>query len=79
MKLTQNEEDPIRLLKSIDGLISPERYDSVLGVLEPLLGQQRDNWELLYREGVAWAKKERWAEARNRFERLLALDFDHEL
>ena len=78
VKLTQREEDPARLLKSIDSLLAQGRYDSVIGILEPLLSQQRDNWELLYREGVAWVKKERFDEAKNRFERLLSLKLDHE-
>jgi tetratricopeptide (TPR) repeat protein len=77
VKLTQQEEDPVRLLKNIDSLLLQEQYDSVLAVLEPILNQQRDNWELLYREAVAWVKKERHEEAKNRFERLLAMKNDH--
>jgi len=53
VKLTAREEDPIRLLKSIDSLLQRSNFDSVVKITEPLLRESRDNWELLYREGVA--------------------------
>ncbi len=52
--------------------------EAVLQITEPLLSQQRDNWELLYREGVAWALLDKPDEALNRFQRILALKLPHD-
>ena len=78
VKLTAREEDPARLLKSIDSLLNQGAYEAVISITEPLLSQQREDWELLYREGVAWAKLEKKDEARSRFERILALTIPHD-
>ncbi len=73
VKLTQREEDPVRQVKAIDSLLTQGNYESVISVVEPLLAQNRDDWELLYREAVAWASLEKTDEAKLRLERLLAL------
>ena len=78
VKLTRREEDPIRLLKSIDSLLTQSSMEAVLSITEPLLSQQRDDWELLYREGVAWSMLNKPAEANNRFTRLLAVTLPHD-
>ena len=74
VRLTQREEDPVRQIKALDSLITQGNFESAIGVIEPLLAQNRDDWELLYREGVAWASLEKTAEAINRFERILSLN-----
>ena len=74
VRLTRREEDPIRLLRSLDMLLTQDNSDAVIGIVTPLLSQQRDDWELLYREAVAWTKLEKFAEAKTRFERLLAIN-----
>lgn len=79
VRLTRREESPERLLKSIDLLLGQSNYASVLAITEPLLSEQRDDWELLYREGVAWASLEKPDEATNRFERLLSIAKPHDL
>ncbi len=73
VKLTQREEDPVRQIKAIDSLLTQGNYEAVISVVEPLLAQQRDDWELLYREAVAWASLEKVEEAKNRLTRLLSL------
>ncbi len=78
VKLTRREEDPIRLLRSIDSLLSQSSLEAVLSITEPLLSQQRDDWELIYREGVAWALLNKSEEAKNRFSRLLAVTLPHD-
>ena len=78
VKLTQREEDPVRLLRSLDSLMKQQSFESVIAVTEPLLSETRDNWELLYREAVAWASLKKIPEAKLRFERLLSLNFPHE-
>ena len=78
VKLTVREENPVRLLKSIDGLLKRMNYESVVKVTEPLLSNSRDDWELLYREAVAFAKQDKIDEAKIRFERILASKFPHD-
>ncbi len=78
VRLTAREEDPARLLKSIDSLLNQGAYESVIKITEPLLSQQREDWELLYREGVAWAKLEKPEEAKSRFDRILAVTLPHD-
>lgn len=78
VKLTQREEDPVRQIKSLDSLLTQGNYESVIGVIDPLLAQNRDDWELLYREGVAWASLEKSDEAINRFQRILALNLPYD-
>ena len=78
VKLTAREENPVRLLKSVDGLLKRMNYESVVKITEPLLSESRDDWELLYREGVALAKQDKFAESKIRFERILSLSFPHD-
>ncbi|MFO0998996.1 MAG: DUF1583 domain-containing protein [Planctomycetaceae bacterium] len=78
VKLTAREDDPARLMKSIDSLLNQAAYEAVISITEPLLSQQREDWELLYREGVAWAKLEKYEEAKSRFDRILALTIPHD-
>ncbi|MBX3451493.1 MAG: DUF1583 domain-containing protein [Planctomycetaceae bacterium] len=78
VKLTRREEDPARLLRSIDSLLSASSFQAVIAVTEPLLRDSRDNWELIYREGVAWASLNKKDEARERFRRILALQLPHD-
>ena len=78
MKLTRREENPYRLLRSVDSLMKQQSFESVIAVTEPLLSETRDDWELLYREAVAWASLEKIPEARIRFERLLSLNLPHD-
>ncbi|MBL8850714.1 MAG: tetratricopeptide repeat protein, partial [Planctomycetaceae bacterium] len=58
-QLLLREEDPIRMLKGVDSLLNQTTFEEALAVIEPLRRDRRDDWELLYREGVAWASLER--------------------
>ena len=78
VRLTAREENPARLLKSVDSLLQRSNFESVVKITEPLLSESRDDWELLYREAVAWAKLEKFEEAGDRFNRLLALNLPHD-
>jgi tetratricopeptide (TPR) repeat protein len=73
VRLTAREEDAVRQMKSLDSLISQGDFASAIEVIEPLLAQNREDWELLYREGLAWASLDKPDEAVNRFQRILAL------
>lgn len=72
-QLLLREEDPIRMLRGVDSLLIQGTYETALAVIEPLRRERRDDWELLYREGVAWAGLERADEAADRFRQILAL------
>ncbi|MEQ1824309.1 MAG: DUF1583 domain-containing protein [Pirellula sp.] len=78
VKLTRREEDPAKLLKSVDSLLQQSSLEAAISILDPLLSQQRDDWELIYREGVAWAMLNKREEASLRFKRLLALSIPHD-
>ena len=72
-QLLLREEDPSRRLRGVDSLLNQDTFEAALGVIEPLRRERRDDWELLYREGAAWAGLERSDEAADRFRQLLAL------
>ncbi|MCA9054704.1 MAG: tetratricopeptide repeat protein, partial [Planctomycetaceae bacterium] len=78
VKLTRREEDPVRLVASIDSLLKQGSYESVLSIVEPMLSEQRDDWELMYRQGVAWASLDKEAEARDVFQRIATLSTPYE-
>lgn len=78
VKLTRREEDPIRQIGAIDSLLRQGNHEAVIDVIEPLLAQSRHDWELLYREAVAWAHLEKIAEAKNRFDRILSLTLPYD-
>ncbi len=78
VRLTAREEDPVRLLRSIDSLLNQDAYPAVISITEPLLSQQREDWELLYREGVAWARLGKYDESKTRFDRILTLTLPHD-
>jgi tetratricopeptide (TPR) repeat protein len=78
VRLTRREEDPIRLLRSIDSLLTRNGQEAALEIIEPMLSQQRDDWELLYREIVALTLMEKNEEAANRCQRLLAIKQSHD-
>jgi tetratricopeptide (TPR) repeat protein len=72
VRLAVKEDDKEKLLRNIDGLMAAEQYDTAIAVLEPKLRENAADWELLYREGFALAKR-RPAEAPRRFQAILDL------
>lgn len=78
IRLTRREEDPARLLRSVDSLLNQGNFESVIAIVDPLVSQQGDNWELLYREAVAWASLDNQPEALARLRRLLAISLPHD-
>ncbi|WP_158265343.1 DUF1583 domain-containing protein [Blastopirellula marina] len=78
LRLTRREEDPKRLLTSLDSLLTQGNYESVVKITDPLLGQNQTNWEILYRNGVALASLEKHEEAEKRFRTLLELELPHD-
>ena len=70
-----DEKDPNAVLKSIDSLLNQGNNDQALSMIQKLTAEQPQNWDLLYREGVALAKsKDKSSEAKSRFEAILALN-----
>ncbi|MFO0943583.1 MAG: tetratricopeptide repeat protein [Pirellulales bacterium] len=78
LRLIQREEDPVRQLRSLDSLLTNGNFDSAIQLIEPLLEKRRDDWELLYRQGMAWASLNNVAEAKSRFDRLLAVSIPYD-
>lgn len=74
VRLTQKEEDPEKLLRSIDSLLQTEQKSTALLIVESKLREDPKNWELLYREGYSLSNKPE--EAKRRFEAILALNLD---
>ncbi|MBI3863593.1 MAG: hypothetical protein HY290_17010, partial [Planctomycetia bacterium] len=71
-ELAANEEDPSRLIATLDNLLAHRRHATLLKITGRLLLRQPDNWELLYREGAALAAEKR-DDAAERFIAILAL------
>ncbi len=73
VKMVADEPQPHRNLQAIDSLLAHNKADTVVAITRRLLGQNPNNWELIYREGVALAELQRQDEARQRFQALLDL------
>ncbi len=58
---------------AIDSLLAAGKYDTVLTLTERLLLKRPDDWDALYREGVALINLDKPAEAARRFEKILEL------
>ena len=72
--MATTEQEPYKVIQAIDSLMANAKPAAVLGVTEALLRKDPNNWEALYREGMALLPNDaRKAEAPARFERLLAL------
>ena len=76
VKLLQNEPDPAAASQNIDALLQRGEYELVLQSLDPMLRKEPENWELLFRRGIAQAGIDQWTQARATFEHLLKLDIE---
>ncbi len=72
-RISGGEGDPARALAAIDSLLLGSKRDAALAITARLLRDRPNDWELLYREGVALAGLGRSADADRRFAALLAL------
>ena len=72
-RTTEADQDPARALSAIDSLLTGGKRDAVLLITGRLLRTRPDDWELLYREGVALAGLNRIFDAEARFRSILAL------
>lgn len=78
VRLTRREEDPVRLMRSLDSMLARDSSEAVLEIIEPLVSNNREDWELMYREGVALTMLDRNAEAETVFKQILAIDLPHD-
>lgn len=78
LRLMRREEDVTRRLRNLDSLLKQGAYENVISITEPLLSEQRDDWELLYREALAWASLDKFEEATDRLDRILSLAAAHD-
>ncbi len=71
-RITVAEDDPEKILRSVDSLLAHDKRDTARPIIDRLLRDQPKNWELLYRSGAAlgMANPE---EAAGRVRALLAL------
>lgn len=76
VKLLQNERDPDAVLQNIDSLLQRGERELVLQTLEPMLRKQPENWELLFRKGLALAGIDEWNLSQATMEQILALDVE---
>jgi tetratricopeptide (TPR) repeat protein len=72
-RVAMEEQDLEKVLQSIDSLLGARQDDQALQIVQKLVRDRPNNWELLYREAVSLASN-RPDEAIIRFESLLALD-----
>jgi tetratricopeptide (TPR) repeat protein len=72
VKLAAQESDPVHTIRMVDSLLAHGKADAALTITQRLLRLEPDNWDLLYREGVALAATKP-AESEQRFRALLAL------
>ncbi|MDB5388547.1 MAG: tetratricopeptide repeat protein, partial [Planctomycetaceae bacterium] len=75
VRLAFKEEDPEKFLRSLDSLISAGQHETAITLTDARLREHPKDWELLYREGIALAKKEPEAATR-RFQAILELPLD---
>ena len=68
-RLASADQDAGRAFNAIDSLLAAGKYDTVLTLTERLLLKRPDDWDALYREGVALVNLEKPAEAARRFAR----------
>ncbi len=74
VKLLQKERDPDAVLQNIDSLLQKGERELVLQTLEPMLRKQPENWELLFRKGLALAGIDEWIQSQATMEQILELD-----
>ncbi|WP_422927331.1 tetratricopeptide repeat protein [Singulisphaera sp. PoT] len=72
-KISAEDEDSHRVLQAIDSLVGNGKDEAALTITGRLLRARPDDWEALYREGVALVDLDRRDEAERRFQALLAL------
>ena len=78
LSLAEREDNPTQRLRTLDSLFTQSNYAAVTQVTQPLLLKESDNWELLYREGVALALQDSSEQSVRRFRQLLGLKTPHE-
>jgi len=76
MKLLQSERDPTAVLQNIDSLLQKGEQELVLQTLEPMLRKQPENWELLFRKGLALAGIDEWIQSQSTMAQILELEVD---
>ncbi len=72
-RLASADQDASRAFAAIDSLLAAGKNETVLTLTERLLLKRPDDWDALYREGVALNNLEKPAEAARRFRQILDL------
>jgi tetratricopeptide (TPR) repeat protein len=72
-RLAGGKQELNRILQTVDQLLANDKPQTALGITERLLRDKPDQWEALYREGVAFTMLDKPDEAERRFRALLDL------
>ena len=72
-RLAAGDKDSARTLQAIDSLLGAGNREAVLALTDRILRRQPDNWDALYREGIALDGLNRTEEATRRFLAILEL------
>jgi len=78
MRVAEAGAAPDSTLRAIDNLLSHSKFEAVLSLTERVLRDQPDNWEALYRFGVALDALDRNDEAEQAFQAILKQDLPDE-
>jgi tetratricopeptide (TPR) repeat protein len=72
-RLASADQDAGRAFSAIDSLMAAGKYETVLTLTERLLLKRPDDWDALYREGVALTNLGKTVEANRQFGKILEL------
>ena len=77
LKVLKNEPDDTTLIRTLDDLYHRGESELVKQTAESLLQKEPENWQLLYRLGLAYVELNRVQDAKAIWERILAMDVHH--
>ena len=72
--MASGKSDAHRIFGAIDSLLANHKPRPVLEITESMIRNEPQNWEALYRQGLALKDLDKHAEAAQRFEMLLQLN-----
>lgn len=73
-RLALRQADPVERLRAVDHLLKAGAFENALRILEPWLSREPENWELIFRDGLARSGLGQDETAQARFQSLLAID-----
>ncbi len=77
LKVLKNEPDDTTLIRTLDDLYHRGESELVKQTAESLLQKEPENWQLLYRLGLAYVELNRVQDAKAIWECIMAMDVNH--